>query len=302
MRRLLQSLIAVMLFSILFTIVSAEEYPPVDISKNGTITVSYEGEGASFKLYHLADITSEGKFVRDVKYKDLVSDELERTESQWNEFALESAEKIKAAQTEPEYDFEIKDGKAVLNDVRLGLYLMLGESVTIDKWTYKPIPTLVMVPQWDGTDWIYDVETEPKKELEPVPTTPPADKTIDYSVIKKWANDNETVRPKEVRVSIKKGNSVVKTVVLNSDNNWSYSWSDKDDGIAYSVSEQIPEKYSPVYSHNAHEFTITNVYQETPPPVNTGDTTNSDVWLAILVGSILGVLIAGTVLLKEKNG
>lgn len=93
----------------------------------------------------------------------------------------------------------------------------------------------------------------------------------DIEVEKVW-NDNGTNRPTQIEVSLLKNESVLETVILNSENGWKYAWTNLPriqggKAISYSVREKIPEGYSVDISSKQSEnedgniktlYTITN--------------------------------------------
>ena len=94
--------------------------------------------------------------------------------------------------------------------------------------------------------------------------------TIDIPVTKVWEdNDNQDgIRPTEISVSLKNGNTTVETVTLNESNNWKYTFTDlpkNSNGteITYTVVEEgVPEDYtSEITGDMTSGYTITNTYE-----------------------------------------
>ncbi|MBR2675975.1 MAG: Cna B-type domain-containing protein [Solobacterium sp.] len=285
--------------------VSAENYSEIETWRAGAVTIEYEGEGTTFDLYQIADVDKNVNFTVNEKYSKYmpsVFDGFDHSAEEWQTIAEALAEAINDDGLTADFEGKITDGKHLIKNIPLGLYLMVGDSVTIGRTIYHPIPTFVMVPQWSNGAWVYQFACEPKKWTETLPD--PSDDTVNYSVKKVWVNDSEAVRPKEITVAVYKGNRQSFTVVLNKENNWSYSWSDVKDGIAYSVKEvSIPDGYSLVSTKSGAEFTMKNVYQGKKPDEeapNTGDTLLVDELLVILAVSLLSA-VAASYMLHRKS-
>ncbi|MBR6504561.1 MAG: Cna B-type domain-containing protein, partial [Clostridia bacterium] len=97
--------------------------------------------------------------------------------------------------------------------------------------------------------------------------------TISKTVTKVWEdnNDQDGLRPTSVKVQLKKnGTNYEDEVILNKDNNWSYTWAtlpEKENGetIQYTVEEvNVPNGYTVSYSEDT--FTITNIHN--PETIN----------------------------------
>ena len=60
------------------------------------------------------------------------------------------------------------DGAGIIRftDLPEGVYLISGDSFDIGSKTYHPIPTLAVLPYWNGTGWVQDVQVEIKSEIE----------------------------------------------------------------------------------------------------------------------------------------
>ncbi|MBR1711050.1 MAG: Cna B-type domain-containing protein [Clostridia bacterium] len=98
--------------------------------------------------------------------------------------------------------------------------------------------------------------------------------TMNVSVHKVWKHgaNPEEQRPNSVRVQLKKGNEVIKTVTLSAANNWQYSFDNLDflyDGSEYTVEElNVPEGYTQTVTHTGDgktgptAYTITNTYEK----------------------------------------
>ncbi len=285
------------------SVYAKQNYPSVDVTEHGNLTIVYEGEGTEFRLYRIANIKEDASFEILPAYAAYMPDPihgLEKNSEEWAETAAKLASRLKEDDAKSDYTVVISDHRAVLNKIPLGLYLLDGNSVTVNQTTYHPIPTFLMVPEYLKGEWVYTFEAEPKKWTETLPTPEPDEKEK-YSVVKKWSGDSEEVRPAEITVVIKKDGKIVKTVVLNDSNQWKYIWSDVK-GSVYSVAEQsVPEHYSVVISGTEYAFVIINVYQGVPPDSpDTGDSFLRRKLFFMLGVAICAGLATGIALLKDR--
>ena len=121
---------------------------------------------------------------------------------------------------------------------------------------------------------------------------------MDLTVVKKWAGDSGSLsnRPKSVKMALYNGETVVETVVLNKDNNWTYTWTNLDTEGKWDVKESvIPEGYKATYKTKSNVITVTN----TAILIQTGQLN----WPILVLGS-LGILMLAVGLLmmrKRKN-
>jgi hypothetical protein len=154
-----------------------------------------------------------------------------------------------------------ENGEAVFGNLEKGLYLISGESVTIDDVIYTPAAALVEISADENGS--YDLSVYPKFELnqpEPAPS--------EYSVKKIWSGDSDlSVRPDSVTVDIYNGETLAETVTLDESNDWSYSWTSADSEAEWRVEEQVPEGYTVVYREDGAAFEIENTYQTTDSSV-----------------------------------
>ncbi len=280
----------------------------IDTSQDSDITLKYdpdnskEADGTVFKIYKIADVDKDGNIVTTrasitVNTKKIDNDEAARL-----------AGLLKDAT--PTYTATIHDGTATIPDVPVGIYLLVGEEKTVGNKTFTPTPSIFSIPQQTGGTYSYGpLNVEVKFRSVKVPGT---DEKVKYKVIKKWAGDNENIRPAEITVAIIEGTTQKETVVLNNANNWTYEWEGNKD-IAYKVIEKnIPDGYSVTQTGNTTTFILTNTYKEetppptptpptttppgTPPPPNTYDTFHSNslfmmLGVSLCIAGVVGVIL-----------
>lgn len=67
---------------------------------------------------------------------------------------------------------------------------------------------------------------------------------ISVTVHKKWANDDESIRPEAIEVNLLRNGEVFDTVTVAKEDNWSYTWNDLDFIDEWTVQEIAVEDYT----------------------------------------------------------
>ena len=134
---------------------------------------------------------------------------------------------------------------------------------------------------------------DPENPSEPGdPYVPVIANGIEYTVIKLW-NDagNQDSRPDGVTMDLYKNYEYHKSVTLNSENNWSYTWftSNKDDKWVV-IEKDVPDGYKVMITERENTFVVTNgkTASLTVLPL-TGD--SFPLWPVIVVMCISGMLL-----------
>ncbi len=281
---------------------TADASEPISVNQECTLTLSYACDGTVFedvsiKLYKIADVSS------DFQYKLTSSFEKSalilngvRTNGEWGVIrsTLEAhivAENI-AADAIAKTDSE---GIVCFEDLKPGLYLAVVGTVTQEDVTCFFDSALVALPglNTEGV-WEYQVTVASKSEM-----IPPSDKEIELKVLKLWKGDEgSSARPKNIEVEIFRDGASYKKVVLSEDDNWSYSWTAKDDGAKWTVIERnTPSRYTMTAQNRDTSFILTNTYtpskpDEPPDTPQTGDTSNIMLYVIFMIvsGSMLIIL------------
>lgn len=285
--------------------VRAEETERTD----GSISLKYSAvAGVDFNIY-LAGVADEaGEFTLTGDFADL-SVNLKGLDTEGWVTAAETLAAYTKAQEIPALYSKTTDvqGKLVFDKLVPGLYLITGDTVTVDGRRYEPVPMLTALPGRDESGkWSYHIEAVPKHEV-----TTPTGKEKKYSVIKYWENDGEgTARPAKITVDILKDGKLEATQTLSEKNNWTYSWKALDDGSEWEVVErEVPDGYTVRLEKNDVVYQITNSYTGSEKPtdgktvktggsarteqagkksVKTGDSTKTE--LAVLGLALSGLL------------
>ena len=162
---------------------SSAALTPIDPTRSAELTVElyYEGTalpGAHFSLYRIGDINQDGTLTRYPAYAGIsISDPQSR--SDWDQTAQDIAafcvrehiEPLKTGQTD-------EAGRLCFGSDRTltaGLYLAVGDDVSNQGYTYRSLPFLIALPNWNGEirDWEYAVVARPKVEREAAPSPTP---------------------------------------------------------------------------------------------------------------------------------
>ena len=254
---------------------------PIDTGKKGKITITYrfkeDGTDSyqNFKnievsIYKIASVSDDGfSFELNAPYNTLTDIDLstitdkDTAADTWSKVlrAVEY-EAITNHSADAITGVTDEDGKAVFENLDLGIYLVKSAVVEEDDCTYVFSSFLVSVPQLneETDEWIYDdtyyvAEAFAKCERFLV-------EKAKFSLYKRWADaGGEQYRPQSITVVIKRDGEVYDTVTLSQDTGWSYSWEDKP-GYTWS----FEESYTGFGDGGVVVYTITNSYTPSNPP------------------------------------
>ena len=139
------------------------------------------------------------------------------------------------------------DGNVKFIDMDLGLYLIVQTNKIKGYSTFDSF--LAMLPVFEDENWVYDVFAKPKTDIY---------KEIDLKVVKVWNTTNVKL-PEKVTIELYKGDKLIDTVFLNTENNWTHIWLELEKSDDYTVREiDIPDGYTPSYKYNEFVFFVTN--------------------------------------------
>ena len=287
---------------------------PINVNQECMLTLTYTCDGTAFedvsvKLYKIADVSSDFQYTLTSHFEpsELILNSV-RTNGEWDVIrsTLEAhiiADNINAdavAKTDSE-------GMVYFENLKPGLYLATVGTVTQKELTCFFDSALVALPglSADGRPQ-YQVTVASKSEM-----IPPSDKEIELKVLKLWKGDEgRNSRPKNIEVEIFRDGASYKKVVLSEDDNWSYSWTAKDDGAKWTVIERnTPSSYTMTAQNRGTSFILTNTYTPAKPDgpfdaPQTGDTSNIMLYVILMIvsGSMLIILgIIGKRNAHEEN-
>jgi len=275
--------IAIILFISLITNVKANT---IDLSKKGSITVTLKEksenvliDGAEITIYHIGDASIKDNNLVFNKREELTCDV---SLDNFKDTKLVSDISKCINDNIIKYVGTTDNGKVTFNNLNQGLYLVTQTKSTEG---YSDIDSfLVAIPKVEDNKWVYDAKAKPKTDIYQV---------IDVTVLKKWNTDSKDL-PNEVTIELYESDTLVDSIKLNDDNNWTYTWKNIKLSDKYSVKEvNIPKGYTPSYKVNEYVFTVTN----TGTLAFTGQ-----IFYPIIVLSILGIILilAGIKLIKDE--
>lgn len=139
-------------------------------------------------------------------------------------------------------------GKAVFSNLPVGLYFVKQINAVAG---YAPCrPFIVTVPYKKGNSYIYSVDASPKTDIA---------RLTDITIKKVWNTDESTKIADKVTIQLLRDGAVIETLTLSKSNGWKVTVSDMPESDAYSVVEiNVPNGFTPTYSQNGYEFTVTN--------------------------------------------
>jgi len=142
---------------------------------------------------------------------------------------------------------------ALVNNVLLGT-LRTGESLTLKVELDVPIEIGNEYADRVGeVDWVFLAECIEYEKL---------------TVHKVWNDNDYPGRPDYVTVRLFRDGENHEEIVLNQDNQWTYTWDELDDRHQWSVEEDVPQGYEVSYKTEDNKvFIVNNMdYEPTPDP------------------------------------
>ena len=252
---------------------------PIETEKPASLTLQYQYDGipitgARFDIYYLASVDAKTNFnltEQFAKYPIRVED---NTVEEWNRLA----ETLKGFTLDDKlqslYSFTTDNkGKHTLNNLKTGLYLLIGSKSTVGDYTYTVQPTILCLPNlnYEKNVWDYDITIYPKAEREKKPT----DNKVTRKVLKVWDDKNYSKnRPKEITIRLLSDGEVYSTVKLNASSNWRYTWDnlpayDKNgEKIEWTLVETPVTNYTVNIEQTGVTFVVRNTYTITVPDDN----------------------------------
>lgn len=282
MKKRIISLISLVFLSVLlsFTNIKAVSKGSIDVQIETNDGIALQD--IDVKLYKIADYI-DNTFIFTDEFKDSDID-LEKLHSSSN--AEIEANKclsyiIEKGILQVQNKKSDSKGIASFQEVEEGLYLII-QSSNHEEFTFASAPFWVSVPMNDENGVLtYHVKVKPKNTVE-YPK-----EFIEYTVNKCWIdnNDSHKKRPKQIHVELYANDKLKERISLNALNNWSYSWSELEEGIQWSVKEiNVSEYYQVKVEQKGTQFIITNTFNE--EDVETNDTSHMRDYMVMLMISV----------------
>ena len=266
--------------------VFAEEYNP-DLTGSISVTLTDKKQneaivGAELSVYYVATVLLDDDgnlmydYTDDFKQFDTAIDD---TELATKLDAFVSQHNVPSTKITTNID-----GTALCNGLPLGLYF-IKQTGAVEGFA-PCTPFLVTVPNEKDGEYLYKVNASPKTEVA---------RLVSITIKKEWNTDKSTEAAESVTVQLLKNGSVVKTAILNAQNNWQITYADMPESDTYSIKEvNIPKGFTATYKQEDYVFTVTN----TSTLIQTGQL----IWpIPVLAGGGMILIAVGIVLLQKKR-
>ena len=285
-RKIIIFCLTILLISTCSYTVFAEEYNPnLTGSISVTLTDKKQSEaivGAELSLYYVATVIMDENgnliydYTNDFKQLDCAIDDAELA-TKLDLFV--SQHSIPSVKTTTNIN-----GTAMCAELPLGLYF-IKQTGAVEGFA-PCTPFLVTVPNEKDGKYLYEVNASPKTEVA---------RLTSITIKKVWNTDKSTDAADSVTVQLLRNGNVVKTAILNMQNNWQVTYSDMPESDAYSVKEvDVPKGFTATYKQQDYVFTVTN----TSTLIQTGQL----IWpIPVLAISGMLLIAVGIILLQKKR-
>ena len=285
-RKIIIFCLTILLISTCSYTVFAEEYNPnLTGSISVTLTDKKQSEaivGAELSLYYVATVIMDENgnliydYTNDFKQLDCAIDD---TELATKLDAFVSQHNVPSTKITTNID-----GTALCNGLPLGLYF-IKQTGAVEGFA-PCTPFLVTVPNEKDGEYLYDVNASPKTEVA---------RLVSITIKKVWNTDKSTEAADSVTVQLLRNGNVVKTAILNMQNNWQITYADMPESDTYSIKEvNIPKGFTATYKQEDYVFTVTN----TSTLIQTGQL----IWpIPVLAISGMLLIAVGIILLQKKR-
>ena len=285
-RKIIIFCLTILLISTCSYTVFAEEYNP---NLTGSILVTLTDKkqseaivGAELSLYYVATVIMDENgnliydYTNDFKQLDCAIDDAELA-TKLDLFV--SQHSIPSVKTTTNIN-----GTAMCAELPLGLYF-IKQTGAVEGFA-PCTPFLVTVPNEKDGKYLYEVNASPKTEVTRITS---------ITIKKVWNTDKSTEAADSVTVQLLRNGNVVKTAILNMQNNWQVTYSDMPESDAYSVKEvDVPKGFTATYKQQDYVFTVTN----TSTLIQTGQL----IWpIPVLAISGMLLIAVGIILLQKKR-
>ena len=258
-----------------------------------------------FSVYYVGAITGTG-ITPQGAFASMTLDACALDADGWAGKALAAKGLVLTNHVSPNYSGKSdSSGELLFDHLTPGLYLVIGETATIDSYIYTSAPFFVAIPNRDpetGED-VYEQTANAKFSREGVPV----DKTVSRKVLKIWDDEgNEDKRPKEVTIRLFCDQTEYDKVVLNDQNNWRYTWENLPADHEGLVAEDPVLDYSTSIALEGITFTVKNSNTKISPPV-TPPVTPPELprtglyWWPVLILAVAGLLFLSAGFLRRRT-
>jgi len=274
------SIVIVLFFVFSINSYALENTNYVDFTRKGSIEIILKDNednrvsGVEITLYHIANAVSKDNNLSFENTSQFSNCSLSFDDDNFSSCITSDISGVTKVSNE--------EGIIKYNDLELGLYLVRQEN---KKEGYSSIKDfLIKVPEIEENEWIYDIIATPKTDIY---------RLVDITVNKVW-NTSKTRLPSMVTIDLYKSDELIDRVILNNENNWTYTWNDLEKSDNYKVLEiDIPKGYTATYSNYDYVFTVTNIDVLAP---------TGQIYYPIIIFGIAGIIfiLLGILLSKRK--
>ena len=260
-----------------------------DPTRSGTVSVTLTEQknkeaivGAELSVYHVATVGVNNKGNLSYIYTDLFENSGIDIE---DPFLAEKLDAFVSEYNLPSVKVTTdKNGTALCEGLALGLYF-IKQTNSVEGFA-PCTPFVVTVPYKNADGFVYEVNASPKTEVV---------RLVSVTIKKVWNIDPTSKAADSVTVQLLQNGNVVKTAVLNAQNNWQITYADMPESDTYSIKEiDVPKGFTPTYSKTGYNFTVTN----TSTLIQTGQLT----WPISALAAAGMLLIAVGITLLQKKG
>lgn len=258
-------------------------------------------EDVSVELYQIATVSADAQYQLTSAFQESgITFSGISSQSEWDTIRSTFEAYLLAHQLQPMRTVQTdSNGLAQFEDLEPGLYFIPAIQTGKDGFRYYFASAITALPNLDSDgSWNYDVTLQPKADVDN-----PTGEDVQYKVVKVWKDrGNEKKRPTSIQVDLYYNNKIVRTVVLDASNNWSYSWYAEDEVGAWKVVEKkVPQGYVMRVTKRETTFTITNSIPGNSDIPQTGDSTNLLLYVFLLVFSGAALIFLALGIKRHKQ-
>lgn len=273
-----------------YAVSTSDAKEPIDTSIDCSLTLKYKHDktlfsGLNIDLYCVATVSSDFQYtLTDSFSKTKLNLNGISSDSEWDSIRTTIGSYVDADSINP-IDTACTNafGEVSFEGLLPGMYFVKPVRIEDNGYYYFFDSAIIAVPDLDADgQWIYAVTAEPKPDIEY-----PSGKEITYKLLKLWRDGvDESKRPMNIKVDLFCNSDFVETVILNEENNWSYSWKATDNGDLWQVIEKhVPDGYVMTVEHHTTTFTIVNTIPDVPDIPPTGDSSDLNIYVILMLAS-----------------
>lgn len=247
--------------ALLSVAVSAEV--PIESERECSLQIAFTPEdvmasGVKFSAYKVASVTASYEFLVEPKFAEQgITKLLGNPDAEsYSLIASTLSGVISSDSTIKPDSTAVSDsfGKAYFKNLKIGLYLIIGEVYSGKDAYYTPQNLMISFPERQSNNlWNYDVFAEVKweKRLKNDP--------VDLEVQKIWSDSATNLHTNDsITVELYKDAKLYDTQVLSRNNNWNYKWEKLYGGALWTVKEKDIKGYTGTVERKGDCFVITN--------------------------------------------